>query len=229
MKCLIKYVRIRKIQKMEGTMLIYIMALTAETNSLNIETGISDNLIGVLISTIITGIITIIGFAVTYFSMRRNFKNELQKQHKEVIVEKLSDSSDKFVKAIRICSNALSDNTLSVDDNGKVNIDPNLFDQFDAAVAELILYGTDDMINVMYYASKKGSSILPLKHRLVLVISAFLLVFAMIRHEFTGVLTNPDNYFMIVISSYEEYFDLFKEYTNEIVTELKLNEGYMIS
>lgn len=207
----------------------YIMAVTAGVNSLNMNTGISDEIMGVLFSTIITGIITIIGFVITYFSMKNNFKNELHKQNNIIKVEKLSDLSDKFLKAIRECSNALADESLSDDDHGNLKVDKNFFDQYDAAVADLILYGTDEMINVMYFATRMESSIASKKHRLILIIATLMLIFTMLRREFTDAMTNPENYFMIIIGNYVGYGDLYKKYNNEIVAGLELNKEYMIT
>lgn len=43
----------------------------------------SDELKGAIITAIVTGIISIIGFVVTYNSMKKNFKNELEKENYE--------------------------------------------------------------------------------------------------------------------------------------------------
>ena len=40
----------------------------------------SDELKGAIITAIVTGIISIIGFVVIYKSMKKNFKNELEKE-----------------------------------------------------------------------------------------------------------------------------------------------------
>lgn len=45
---------------------------------------------GAIITAIVTGIISIIGFVVTYNSMKKNFKNELEKEKTSVHIEKMS-------------------------------------------------------------------------------------------------------------------------------------------
>ena len=50
----------------------------------------SDELKGAIITAIVTGIISIIGFVVTYNSMKKNFKNELEKEKTSVHIEKMS-------------------------------------------------------------------------------------------------------------------------------------------
>lgn len=49
-----------------------------------------DELKGAIITAIVTGIISIIGFVVTYNSMKKNFKNELEKEKTSVHIEKMS-------------------------------------------------------------------------------------------------------------------------------------------
>lgn len=50
----------------------------------------SDELKGAIITAIVTGIISITGFVVTYNSMKKNFKNELEKEKTSVHIEKMS-------------------------------------------------------------------------------------------------------------------------------------------
>ena len=50
----------------------------------------SDDLKGAIITAVVTGFISIIGFIVTNLSMRKNFKNELIKQRDSIALEKMS-------------------------------------------------------------------------------------------------------------------------------------------
>lgn len=48
----------------------------------------SDDLMGAIITALVTGIISLIGFVVTNVSMKKNFKNELIKQRDGIALEK---------------------------------------------------------------------------------------------------------------------------------------------
>ena len=50
----------------------------------------SDDLKGAIITAVVTGFISIIGFIVTNLSMRKNFKNELIKQRDSIALEKIT-------------------------------------------------------------------------------------------------------------------------------------------
>lgn len=53
--------------------------------------SMGDELKGAIITAIVTGIISIIGFIVTNHSMKKNFKNELLKEKTTVHIEKMSE------------------------------------------------------------------------------------------------------------------------------------------
>ena len=78
------------------------MILVAEMSSY----VMSDDLKGAIITAIVTGIISIIGFIVTNLSMRKNFKNELMQQRDSLALEKMAtmpfrvlDLMDRMTKA----------------------------------------------------------------------------------------------------------------------------------
>ena len=78
------------------------MILLTSTNS----HMMSDDLKGAIITAVVTGFISIIGFIVTNLSMRKNFKNELIKQRDSIALEKMStmpfevlDLRDRMIKA----------------------------------------------------------------------------------------------------------------------------------
>ncbi len=78
------------------------MILLTSTNS----HMMSDDLKGAIITAVVTGFISIIGFIVTNLSMRKNFKNELIKQRDSIALEKMStmpfevlDLMDRMIKA----------------------------------------------------------------------------------------------------------------------------------
>ncbi|WP_238841990.1 hypothetical protein [Streptococcus mutans] len=50
----------------------------------------SENLISTLISVVATSIVSIVGFIITNLSLKRNFKNELEKNRDTVALEKMA-------------------------------------------------------------------------------------------------------------------------------------------
>ena len=63
---------------------------TALANNASQNAVVSDEIKGAIITALITGIISILGFIITYVSMKKSFKNELKKQRDSVALEKMS-------------------------------------------------------------------------------------------------------------------------------------------
>lgn len=68
----------------------YMSLLSMTANLVNESSGMSDDLKGAIITALVTGMISIIGFIVTNASMKKNFKNELKRQRDSVALEKMS-------------------------------------------------------------------------------------------------------------------------------------------
>lgn len=68
----------------------YMCLLSAVINLADESSGMSDDLKGAIITALVTGIISIIGFIVTIFLMKKNFKNELKRQRDNMVLEKMS-------------------------------------------------------------------------------------------------------------------------------------------
>lgn len=68
----------------------YIGLLSMTANLANESNGMSDDLKGAIITALVTGMISIIGFIVTNASMKKNFKNELKWQRDSIALEKMS-------------------------------------------------------------------------------------------------------------------------------------------
>lgn len=56
------------------------------------------DLLGAIISSGVTSIISIIGFVVTYKSMKRNFRQELEKEKTSIHIEKMADIPYEILK-----------------------------------------------------------------------------------------------------------------------------------
>lgn len=68
--------------------MMYVCMLSAAVNLVNEKTTMSDDLKGAIITALVTGMISIVGFIVTTTSMKKSFKNELKRQRDNVVLEK---------------------------------------------------------------------------------------------------------------------------------------------
>ena len=174
----------------------------------------SDDLKGAIITAVVTGFISIIGFIVTNLSMRKNFKNELIKQRDSIALEKMStmpfevlDLMDRMIKA----------------NNGRIG--KTELDSFKKMMNSIYSYGSERAISLVAlmqeenYAANGDSSKLD-KFR---VMSLYVLLATQIKFDVTGTYVNPEQWFKIRLTDYDKNRDEIRKANNKLVDELELN------
>lgn len=178
----------------------------------------SDELKGVIITTVVTAIISIIGFLVTFFSLRKSFKDELRKQKSTIALDKMA------VMPYEVLT--LLDKMMDTNPNRNT---------------EEIKYYKSLMNTIYSYGSQKAISLLSLmqkeNYELRLqnvgadryrMMASYILLATQIKYDVTGVETNPEKWFVMRITDYEENRQLFKNANNKLVNELNLNREFLI-
>ena len=186
------------------------MILLTSTNS----HMLSDDLKGAIITAVVTGFISIIGFIVTNLSMRKNFKNELIKQRDSIALEKMStmpfevlDLMDRMIKA----------------NNGRIG--KTELDSFKEMMNSIYSYGSERAISLVAlmqeenYAANGDPSELD-KFR---VMSLYVLLATQIKFDVTGTYVNPEQWFKMRLTDYDKNRDEIRKANNKLVDELELN------
>lgn len=185
----------------------------------NNSSSMSDDLKGAIITALVTGIISIIGFIATNMSMRKNFKNELIKQRDSIALEKMAtmpfevlDLMDRMAKAKKVW-------------NEKEELN-----NFNKMMNEIYSYGSEKAISLVAlmqkenYAAKGDVSKMD-KFRLM---SSYVLLATQIKFDVTGTYVNPELWFKMRITDYEKNRIEFKKANNKLVNELGLSDKMII-
>lgn len=192
------------------------MILLTVTN----ETSMSDDLKGTIITALVTGIISIIGFIVTNVSMRKSFKNELLKQRDNIALEKMAtkpfevlDLMDRMIKA----KNGW---------NEKAELD-----NFKKMMNEIYSYGSEKAISLVALMQKEnyaanGDTSKMDKFR---VMASYVLLATQIKYDVTGKYVNPEFWFRMRITDFEKNRKEIGEANNKLVKELSLNDKLKIN
>lgn len=193
---------------------MYMMTLAASTQ------GMSDDLKGAVITALVTGIISIIGFFITNISMRKNFKNELIKQRDSIALEKMStvpfevlDLMDRMIKSKQAW-------------NEKSELR-----NFTKMMNEIYSYGSEKAIALVALMQKENYAIngdinKMNKFRLM---SSYVLLATQIKYDVTGTYVNPEFWFRMRITDYEKNRDEIKVANNKLVRELDLDKKLNIN
>ena len=111
----------------------------------------SEELVGVIITSVVTSIISIIGFVVTYKSMKRNFKEELEKEKTSIHIEKMSSIPYKILE--------LMDSIINSRGKG------NYLKDFVSLMDTIYAYGSENAIKIAATMQKEmGTSFPAINH-----------------------------------------------------------------
>lgn len=171
----------------------------------------SDELLGVIISAVATSIISIIGFIVTYKSMKRNFREELEKEKVSIHIEKMSivpynvlQLMDKIIKT-----------------KGKGDVLKDFTDLMDTIYA----YGSEKAIQIAATMQKENyiySGTDQFNH--YRVISLYILLATQIKYDVTGIVVSPEFWLQMKLTDYTKNRETFRKVNNQIVNQLDLKK-----
>lgn len=187
------------------------MILVAEMSSY----VMSDDLKGAIITAIVTGIISIIGFIVTNLSMRKNFKNELIQQRDSLALEKMATMPFRVLD--------LMDRMTKAKKNGWDA--KNELKNFQDIMNEIYSYGSVEAISLVALMQKENYAANgnPDKMNYFRVMSSYVLLATQIKFDVTGTYVNPELWFRMRLTDFAENRENIKKENNKLVDELNLN------
>jgi hypothetical protein len=187
------------------------MILVAEMSSY----VMSDDLKGAIITAIVTGIISIIGFIVTNLSMRKNFKNELMQQRDSLALEKMATMPFRVLD--------LMDRMTKAKKNGWD--EKNELKNFQDIMNEIYSYGSVEAISLVALMQKENYAANgnPDKMNYFRVMSSYVLLATQIKFDVTGTYVNPELWFRMRLTDFAENRENIKKENNKLVDELNLN------
>ncbi len=192
----------------------------------NESSGMSDDLKGTIITALVTGIISIIGFIVTNASMKKNFKNALKRQRDSVALEKMSTMP---YEVLVLMDEMIESGKIKNETQKKKIIEQN-FKHFKEIMNTIYSYGTEKSIEIVSLMQKENyaanGEIIPLnKYRMM---SFYVLLATQIKYDVTEISVSPELWFQMRLTDYEVNREEFMNANNKLVDELKLKEEFKI-
>lgn len=188
--------------------------------------GMSDDLKGAIITALVTGMISIIGFIVTNASMKKNFKNELKRQRDSVALEKMSTMP---YEVLVLMDEMIESGKIKNETQKKKTIEQN-FKHFKEIMNIIYSYGTEKSIKIVSLMQKENYAVnektTPLdKYRMM---SSYVLLATQIKYDVTEISVSPELWFQMRLTDYEVNKEEFMNANNKLVDELKLKEEFKI-
>ncbi|MBQ9608815.1 MAG: hypothetical protein IJV15_05130 [Lachnospiraceae bacterium] len=192
-----------------------------------------------VIAALIPAIVSFVGFVSTYIAMRRNFKEELQKQKRNLTLEKMSTIPydvlqlynhmmdpiimEKIVQAAKMTKREENEYRDKVK-KGNSNLITEMRELYNRVYA----YGSDKAISILASMQKLNYSNIGIEPDISTryrIIAHYILLATQIKYDITGDIINPLMWYEINITDFEKMRDTIIGENNKIVEELKLNSG----
>lgn len=182
-----------------------------------------DAILSTVLSTSIPAVISIIGFIVTYASMKRNFQYELNKQKSTIQLEKMSSMPFEVLSFMQ-----------EIIDSGKTKkglLENQLKSKMEILFHTIFAYGSPSSIRIL--ATMQSENYLnaksPESANTYRMMSFYILLATQIRYDITGQIISPEEWFKMRLTDYNSSKDKFVIANNTLVKELELNKGFIIS
>lgn len=221
-------------------------AQAIQDNSTNIS-GMSDDLKGAIITAMVTGIISIIGFIVTNMSMRKSFKNELAMQRDSTALEKMASIP---YEALNFYDIIMRLNQVNKEyekhcvqnptkaqlvekkriEKEKLEIENVFLDKMNYLYNTIYAYGSPTAIKIVskmqslnYILGETASEDEKLQ-----VLACMVLLATQVKKDVTTVVVNPRYWFEMRITDYHIRHEKINISVNKMVKELELDKDFMI-
>lgn len=176
--------------------------------------------ITIILSACIPAVVTIIGFIVTYFLNKRNFKEEVNKAKVSTTLEKISDLPYKILTLMDIM---LQKEKPKNHEQTNLKLFQELMSlTFAYASKEAIMLVTN-MQETNYLLSSN-----PDKVNKNDIIAYYILLACQVKYDLTGIKINPEYWYRMRLTDYKTMKENLDKATNKIVRELQLEDFLLV-
>lgn len=168
----------------------YACILSVMVNSASEKATMSDDLKGAIITALVTGIISIIGFVITNHSMKKNFENELKRQRDNIALEKMATMP---YEVLQLMDKMMELENIDNDNQKQVTLDMNL-KRFKEIMNTIYSYGSERAIEIVSLMQKENyaanGNMADLDN--YRMISEYVLLATQIKYDVTEISVSPE-------------------------------------
>lgn len=177
-----------------------------------------------ILSVGIPAVISIVGFVITIFTLKKNFQNELVKQKANVQLEKMSVMPYEILVLMQEMINAGKE---------KENADfqNKLKEKMDWIFSSIYAYGSSKAIHILASMQSENyqNATAPEKADKYRVMAFYVLLTAQIRFDITGEIVSPEEWFKMRLTDFQANREMFKVANNRLVDDLNINKQFEMS
>lgn len=196
--------------------------LTFVSSVSEIAVGDDNSGVGFWISLALSTIVSIVGFVITIVTMKRSFKNELQKSRDSIALEKMTEMP---FTVLELFDEMMKGSNTPQDRYGE---------EYRKMMNTILSYGSGSAITIisviqkMVYSQNDSSNSSDNTLDIYKLTALYILLATQIKYDVTGIAISPDLWFQTRITDYAINKEEFKTANNKLVEELQLNKLFVI-
>ncbi len=182
-----------------------------------------NDIISIILSVGIPAIISIVGFRITIFTLKKNFQNELVKQKANIQLDKMSIMPYEVL--------ALMQDMIDVGKKqGSTETQQKLKGKMDWIFSSIYAYGSSKAIHILAAMQSENyqNSVMPEKADKFRIMAFYVLLTAQIRFDITGEIVSPEEWFKMKLTDFQANRGMIKAANNRLVEELNLCKQYLM-
>lgn len=168
------------------------------------------------IDTIVTIVITIIGFVVTYLMTKKNFKDEVKKNKIALASEQIESLPYDICQLMDAMIKGTSKDVL---------------EKYGSILSKVLAYGSSQAVNIaikMQRMSYESSTTSSLDERLP-ILAAYSLLITQLKYDLTSEIISPESWFKLRMNDYDKNIQpKMKKAINDLINELHLNSSFKV-
>lgn len=171
----------------------------------------------------IPAIISIIGFAVTIFTLKKNFQNELMKQKATVQLERMVEMPYEILNLLNEVIRS-GKTVLSQEDQ------ENLTQKMNVMFSTIYAYGSSKAIHILAAMQNENykNTVNPQGKNAYRIMAFYILLTVQVRFDITGEVVSPEEWFKLRMNDFDQIRDQITLANNCLVDELGLCKDFRI-
>ena len=182
-----------------------------------------DEKISLLLSVGIPAIISIIGFIVTIFTLKKGFQNELAKQKANIQLDKMAVMPYEILVLMQEMIDVGKQKT-------SLSVQQKLKEKMDWIFSSIYAYGSSKAIHILATMQSENyrNAVMPENSDNYRTMAFYVLLTVQIRADITGEIVSPEEWFKLKITDFQTNREMIKVANNRIVEELDLDRRYVM-
>lgn len=182
-----------------------------------------DEIISLLLSVGIPAIISIVGFIITIFTLKKGFQNELAKQKANIQLDKMAVMPYEILALLQ-----------EIVDMGKqktsLSAQQKLKEKMDWIFSSIYAYGSSKAIHILAAMQSENyrNAAMPENLDKYRVMAFYVLLTVQIRADITGEIVSPEEWFKLKLTDFQANREMIKTANNSLVEELDLDRRYIM-